>query len=380
MSAFHKRYLMKPIRDFLKDRMVFLGGPRQVGKTTLCLKFLNPSSIKNPAYLNWDDSVARHNIKTAELPVDKKVVCFDEIHKFKNWRSLIKGLYDTKKYKYKFLITGSARLDYYRRGGDSLLGRYRYLRLHPLTLGELSSVDKTTTESLLKFGGFPEPFFKGSEKNLRLWHRERTYRIINDDLRDLNQVKELSAIEILADALPLRVGSPLSIKNLSDDLDTNHNTIKRWVQILDNIYYSYRILPYGLSSRIRAVKKEQKLYLWDWSTIEDISFRFENMVASHLLKYCHFLEDTEGDKVELRFLRDTDKREIDFVVLKKNKPLFAVECKTGEKNLSPHINYFKARTNIPKFYQVHLGSKHIELDKKTMILPFWEFCRIKKMK
>ena len=380
MSSFHKRYLMKSIRDFLKDKMVFLGGPRQVGKTTLCLRFLKPASVRNSAYLNWDDPVARHNIKHAELPVNKRIICFDEIHKFKNWRSLVKGLYDTKKYKYKFLITGSARLDYYRRGGDSLLGRYRYLRLHPLTLRELSSLDKATTETLLKFGGFPEPFFKGSEKNLRLWHKERTYRIINDDLRDLDQVKELNAIELLADALPFRVGSPLSIKNLADDLEANHSTINRWVQILDNIYYSYRISPYGPSSRIRSVKKEQKLYLWDWSAIENISFRFENMVASHLLKYCHFFEDTEGEKMELRFLRDTDKREIDFVVMKNKKPLFAVECKTGEKNLSPHIRYFKARTNIPKFYQVHLGSKHVELDKKTMILPFWEFCRIKKMK
>ena len=346
----------------------------------MCLRFLKPASVRNSAYLNLDDPVARHNIKHAELPINKRIICFDEIHKFKNWRSLVKGLYDTKKYKYKFLITGSARLDYYRRGGDSLLGRYRYLRLHPLTLGELSSLDKTTTETLLKFGGFPEPFFKGSEKNLRLWHKERTYRIINDDLRDLDQVKELNAIELLADALPFRVGSPLSIKNLADDLEANHSTISRWVQILDNIYCSYRISPYGPSSRIRSVKKEQKLYLWDWSIIESSSFRFENMVASHLLKYCHFFEDTEGEKMELRFLRDTDKREIDFVVMKNKKPMFAVECKTGEKNLSPHISYFKARTNISKFYQVHLGSKHVELDKKTMILPFWEFCRIKKMK
>ena len=370
---------MKPIKEFLKDRMVFLGGPRQVGKTTLCLKFLNPSSIESSSYLNWDDPVARYKIKKVELPVNKKIICFDEIHKFKNWRSLVKGLYDTKKYKYKFLITGSARLDYYRRGGDSLLGRYRYLRLHPLTLGELSA-DKATTETLLKFGGFPEPFFKGSEKNLRLWHRERTYRIINDDLKDLNQVKELNAIELLADALPFRVGSPLSIKNLADDLEANHATISRWIQILDNIYYSYRIAPYGASTRIRAVKKEQKLYLWDWSVIENEPIRFENMMASHLLKYCHFFEDTEGEKMELRFLRDTDKREVDFVVLKNKKPIFAVECKTGERNLSPHINYFKIRTNIPEFYQVHLGSRYIELDKKTTILPFWEFCKIKTIK
>ena len=378
MKAFHKRYLIQPIKTFLRDKMVFVGGPRQVGKTTLCLHFLKPSSVENPAYLNWDDSQARYNIKKAELPINKKILCFDEIHKFKNWRSLIKGLYDTKKYKYRFLVTGSVRLDYYRRGGDSLLGRYRYLRLHPLTLGELSSSDKTSVSALLKFGGFPEPFFKGTEKNLRLWHKERTYRIINDDLRDLDQVKGLSAIELLADALPYRVGSPLSIKNLADDLSANHSTIRRWVQILDNIYYSYRISPYG-APKIRAVRKEQKLYLWDWSAIEDPAFRFENMVASHLLKYCHFLEDTQGFDMELRFLRDMDKREIDFVVLKNKKALFAVECKTGERQISPHINYFKARTKIPKFYQVHLGSKHVELDKKTILLPFWKFCSEKKL-
>ena len=349
-----------------------------MGKTTLCLRFLKPSSEKNPAYLNWDDPIARHNIKTAHFPTDQKTLCFDEIHKFKHWRSLMKGLYDTKKHKFKFLVTGSARLDHYRRGGDSLLGRYRYLRLHPLTLGELSSPDKSTTQSLLKFGGFPEPFFDGTEKNLRLWLKERTYRIINDDIRDLNQVKELNSLELLADALPFRIGSPLSIKNLADDLNVHHATASRWIQILDNIYYSYRIMPYG-PPQIRAVKKERKLYLWDWSAIEKLPFRFENMVASHLLKYCHFLEDTEGEKMELRFLRDTDKREIDFVVLKGKKPLFAVECKTGEKNLSPHISYFKSRTKIPRFYQVHLGTRHTEVNQTTQIIPFWRFCHDKKI-
>ena len=377
MKKIHSRYLLKPIKSFLRNRMVFVGGPRQVGKTTLCLQFLNPSSISNNAYLNWDDPQARYRIKNLELPINKKILLFDEVHKFKNWRSLIKGLYDTKKYKYKFIVTGSARLDLYRKGGDSLLGRYRYLRLHPLTVKELSP-NESTVKNLLKFGGFPEPFFNGTEKNLKLWHRERVYRIINDDVRELNRVKELTSIELLADALSERVGSPLSIKNLADDLNVHHATLSQWVQILDQIYYSYRIAPFG-SSKIRAVKKEQKLYLWDWSTIEDQAFRFENMVASHLLKYCHFLEDTEGEKMELRFLRDVDKREIDFVVIKNKKPVFAVECKTGEKSVSPHIHYFKKRTNISKFYQVHLGSKHIEVDADITVLPFWKFCADKAL-
>jgi predicted AAA+ superfamily ATPase len=354
--------------------MVFIGGPRQVGKTTLCLEFLNPPEIDNPAYLNWDDFKSRSLIKTGDIPVDQKTICFDEIHKFKNWRSLIKGIYDTKKTKHKFLVTGSARLDHYRKGGDSLLGRYRYLRLHPFSLGEFSSKDANSTELLLKFGGFPEPLFNGTERNLKLWQRERTYRIINDDIRDLERVKEISSLELLADGLIQRVGSPLSVNNLAKDLEAHHATIKNWLHILDNVYYSFRISPYG-APKIRAVKKEQKLYLWDWSTIDERGIKFENMVASQLLKYCHLKEDSEGERMELRFLRDTDKREIDFVVLKNNKPQFAVECKTGEKNLSPHVEYFKARTPIPKFYQVHLGQKHIEVDDKTSILPFWRFCK-----
>jgi predicted AAA+ superfamily ATPase len=283
-------------------------------------------------------------------------------------------MYDKKKNIYKFLISGSARLDYYRRGGDSLLGRYRYLRLHPLSLGELKQFDKKTIDLLLKFGGFPEPFFKGTEKNWKLWQNERNYRVVNDDIKNLERVKEISLIELLVDALPQRVGAPLSVNNLSQDLEVHHATTKNWLQILDNVYFSYRILPYG-APKIRAAKKEQKLYLWDWSSIAELGFRFENMVASHLLKYCHFLEDTEGEKMELRFLRDHDKREIDFVVLKNKKPIFAVECKTGEKNLSPHLKYFQDRTEIKHFYQVHMGTKHQRVDDKTTILPFSKFCQ-----
>ncbi len=372
MKKFKNRYLFNTIEEFLKNKMVFVGGPRQVGKTTLCTQFLTPKSIRSSSYLNWDDPSSRFKIQNGEFPIDKKILCLDEIHKFKKWRSLIKGLYDTKRYKYKFLITGSARLDYYRKGGDSLLGRYRYVRLHPFSLDEMPSFNKETTEQLLHFGGFPEVLLEGREKNLRLWQRERVFRVINDDIRELNNIKELSLIELLANDLPRRIGSPLSIKSIADDLGVHHATAANWIEILDNLYYSFRISPYG-APKIRAVKKEQKLYLWDWSVIENKGLRFENMLASHLLKFCHFLEDSQGYKMELRFLRDTNKREVDFVVVKNKKPLFAVEGKLGEENISPHIYYFKERINIPVFYQVHLKRKHIEKEKGVIILPFWKF-------
>ncbi len=197
--------------------------------------------------------------------------------------------------------------------------------------------------------------------------------MVRDDLRDLEQVREVSLLEHLVDLLPARVGSPLSIKSLSEDLQVDHKTVDRWITILDNLYVSFRIAPFG-SPKIRAVRKSQKLYLWDWSMTAEGGARFENLVASQLLKHCHFVEDTEGHAMELRYLRDTDKREVDFVVLKNRKPLFAVECKTGERDVSPAIRYFAQRTSIPRFYQVHLGERHFESGAAT-VMPFRTFCR-----
>lgn len=368
----YNRYLKPVIADFLKKKMVFLGGPRQVGKTTLCLQFLSPPEVKNPAYLNWDDIHSRRLIKNAELPA-RPLIVLDEVHKYKNWRNLVKGLYDKNKGEQNYLVTGSARLDHYRHGGDSLLGRYRYVRLHPLSAPELQISSPKDLQALLHFGGFPDPFFSQSEKERKLWARERLYRIVNDDIADLERLREFSTIETLAENLPDRVGSPLSLQSLAEDLQVSQKTVAHWVEILEKVYYCYRIAPFG-APKIRAVKKEKKLYLWDWSVIEDDGIRFENLVASHLLKYCHFIEDSEGDTMELRFIRDHERREVDFVVLKNKKPLFAVECKTGDRQLSSAIKYFKERTNIPFFYQVHLGHKDYLAEAGVRVLPFLKFC------
>ena len=352
--------------------MVFIGGPRQVGKTTLGLTFLDPPNASNPAYLNWDDLASRTLLRRGELPTGK-ILLIDEIHKFKNWRNLIKGFYDKRKDSQKFIITGSARLDHYRRGGDSLLGRYRYVRLHPLSATELRLTSQSDLTHLLHFGGFPEPYYLGDDTELKLWQRERLYRLVNDDIRNLENLREYSAIELLAESLPDRVGSILSINALSEDLSVNYRTAESWIQILEKIYYCFRIAPFG-SPKIKAVKKEKKLYLWDWSSINSSGAKFENLVASQLLKCCHFIEDSEGDSMELRFLRDSQKREVDFVVLKNKKPIFAVECKTGEGSLSPHVRYFKERTPIPLFFQVHQGHKDYAPESKIRVMPFLKFC------
>lgn len=369
------RYLSQPIEEDLRSKMVFIGGPRQVGKTTLSLQFLTPSTEKNPAYLNWDRATDRSLILKDQIPLSETLVVFDEIHKYRNWRSLVKGLYDKNKSENKFIVTGSARLDHFRKGGDSLLGRYHYYRLHPFSLRELhSSPTKRDLEELLHLSGFPEPLLGQDQKKLRRWQKERVQRVVYEDLRDLETVKEISLIELLVESLPARVGSPLSLKNLAEDLQVSQPTVARWLTILDNLYMTYRISPYG-SPKIRAVKKEQKVYFWDWSQNENPGALFENLVASQLLKFCHFKEDTEGYKMELRFLRDTDKREVDFVVIQNKKPLFAVECKSGERSLSPHISYFAQRTPIPQFYQVHQGTRDYGKESSGRVLPFEKFCQ-----
>jgi uncharacterized protein len=369
------RYISESIKKTLDKKMVFIGGPRQVGKTTLSLKFLKPSKPSNPNYMNWDNLEDKSKILKNQLPLSAPILVLDEIHKYRLWRNLLKGLYDKFHTESKFIVTGSSRLDYYRRGGDSLLGRYRYFRLHPFSLPEYSkNLSQKDLDTLLKFGGFPEPLFEQDEDNHRIWIRDRMAKVILEDLRDLENVKEVSLVLLLAETLPSKVGSPLSLKSMEEDLQVSMPTIKRWLQLLEWMYYCYQIRPYG-SPKIRAVKKLQKVYLWDWSQVEDKGARFENLVAGHLLKYCHFIEDNKGYSMELCYLRDTDGREIDFVVLQNKKPIFAVECKSGEKDISKNIGYFRDRTAIPAFYQVHNGSASWGTPEQGCVLPFREFCK-----
>lgn len=371
------RYLRESIEQDLNEKMVFMGGPRQVGKTTLALSYLEEGREAHPAYLNWDNIATRRTILEGALPANQDLLIFDEIHKYKGWRNLIKGFYDTSKSTRRFLVTGSARLDHYRRGGDSLQGRYHYYRLHPFSLFEINSEPTLEDlEQLLQFGGYPEPFLRANLRHWKRWQKEHRSRVIQEDLLNLEYVKEVSQLELLASVLPDRVGSPLSVNNLRQDLSVAFDTASRWIEILENLYYCFRIQPFGLP-RLRASTKERKLYMWDWSLCEDKAARFENLVASNLLKFCHFHEDTTGDPMELRFIRDAAGREIDFVVTKNGKPEFAVECKLGERSLSKNIPYFAKRTGIPIFYQAHAGEIDVEVESaRARILPLTALARI----
>ena len=360
-----ERYLKKSVLEDLKKKMVFVGGPRQVGKTTLSLDL----APKKHCYLNWDVQEDRELILKQHFPIEKFII-FDEIHKFKNWRNYVKGLYDKHRNEKKVLVTGSARLDYYRHSGDSLQGRYHYYRLHPLTVKELGIQTEKDMRSLLTLGGFPEPFLSGSQKQALRWQREYKSRVINEDIPSLELSQNLSQMELLLLRLPELVGSPLSINALREDLNLAHKTVAKYLDIFERMYLIYRIHPFN-SQELRAVKKEKKHYHYNWAEIQDEGARFENLVAGHLLKWIHFQQDYEGKNMKLHYFRDTDKREVDFIITEDKKPIKAIECKLKARDVSPHLKYFKAKFPETECIQVHLTNEKEHLSKEGVKLLTW---------
>lgn len=347
-----RRYLLSQVRRDLTRKMVFVVGPRQVGKTTLALSLPGASA----GYLSWDVGEHRERILKRELP-DSRLWVFDEIHKYRSWRNWLKGLYDGRRPGQRILVTGSARLDFYRFGGDSLQGRYHLLRLHPFSVKELAIRTSAGLGDLLKLGGFPEPFLSGSEVEARRWSREYRNRLVREDVAGLERIQDLGNLELLALRLPELVGSPLSINALREDLQISHKTVAGWLQVLERLYAIFRLSPFG-APRIRAVKKEQKHYHFDWSLVPSEPARFENLIASHLLKWVHFEQDARGRDLELRYFRDTDGREVDFVVVEGRRPQLLVECKWADTDVDRGLRYLKARFPEAEAWQVSgTGSK-----------------------
>ena len=363
---FKERYLVPYILEDLREKMVFVSGPRQVGKTTLATALV-AQHFNNTCYRLWDKRDDRKKLMNSVWPGDADLLIIDELHKYKKWKSYIKGEYDSLKAKYRFLVTGSARLDVFRKGGDSLQGRYHYYRLHPFSVAELSDIaavptilkeieipTKSAKEDFLTlnhFGGFPEPLLRQNARTLRRWHNEKHNRLFREDIREMEDIKDLAGMQLLGDMLPERAGSRLSINSLREDLEVSHRAVSNWLNILEAFYYCFRIYPYH-AKNYRSLKKEAKLYLWDWSEIQDKGPRFENCLASHLLKLVHFLEDYEGYQCRLHYLRSIEKKEVDFMVMADGKPWFMVEAKLNDTKVSPHIKYFQAKLNVPYAYQI----------------------------
>lgn len=348
ISGVRPRSLASQIARDLAVKMVLLSGPRQAGKTTLARSLLAARHPRGLAerFLNWDDDEARTRILARAFPHAGMVV-FDELHKFSRWRNFLKGLYDAHGERLAVLVTGSARLDLYRRGGDSLQGRYHHLRLYPFSLKEAGC----SVADLMERGPFPEPLFARSALAARRWSREYRSRLVREDVAGLERIDDLGGMELLSTRLPALVGSPLSLNALREDLGVAHRTVERWTEILERLLFIFRLAPFG-PPRIRAVKKSRKHYHFDWTTVPDEGARFENLVAFHLLKECHFREDTEGVDCEIRFMRDVEGREVDFVQMVDGKPFRFVECKLAETAISPALLYLRRKFPEVEAYQV----------------------------
>lgn len=374
------------ILDDLQKKMVFLAGPRQVGKTTLAKSLIQTfkpessearSTTSHNRYYSWDSREDRQHILRAQWPAEPCLVVLDELHKYRPWKRWIKGEFDKHNDRIHFLVTGSARLDIYRKGGDSLQGRYHHYRLHPFSLRELaahsgkagithfpepgrtiplpepgqSAALQKHLEALFRFGGFPEPLFAQSDRTLRRWHKERIERFFREDVRDLESIRDLSMMELLSDMLISRVGSMLSINALREDLEVSHRAVSHWIDILEKLYFVFRITPFT-HKKIRGLKKKPKIYAWDSSLVSDPGARFENLVALHLLKFCHWMEDRDGYKTSLHYLRSVDDHETDFLVCVDNQPWFAVEAKLSNMRVDSGLHYFRERLGIPHCYQI----------------------------
>lgn len=382
-----RRYLESPIREDLAEKMVLLAGPRQVGKTTLGHHLL---AADTGVYFNWDNRQDRREIRAARWPAGGGLVVLDELHKWRSWKGWLKGEYDKHGRRLRFLVTGSARLDVYRRGGDSLQGRYHHYRLHPFSYAELAAKGAVETlapgkelpiptkgsqdnmTALMEYGGFPEPFLAQSARQLRRWQKERLDSFFREDVRDLESIRDLTSMQLLADLIPERVGALLSLNALREDLEVSNRALALWMDILERLYHLFRVRPF-ISPRVRSLQKMPKAYLWETSLVSDRGKRFENLIALHLLKLCHFLHDREGIGAELHYLRDRAGREVDFLVTVDRKPWFAVEAKLAETAIDPNLSYFRGRLRIPWAYQVTLDGQQDFVQDGIRCLPARQF-------
>lgn len=328
------RYITKHIMQDLEKKMVFISGPRQVGKTTIA-KALSKKEEKS-VYLNYDKFTDKKIIINAQWDPESKLVCLDEIHKYSKWKNWLKGLYDTKEPSTKYLVTGSARLDIFRKGQDSMLGRYHHWRLHPFCLAE-NPLKLTLQKSLVRFlmrGGFPEPYLADSETEAKRWTRQHLELVFSQDVRDLSMVRDIALLNLFLQSLQSKVASPIAVAKLSNELEVAPKTGKSWLNLMEQLYMCFLVYPYAKKIQ-RGLVKQPKVYFYNNAEVDgDIGAKFENLVAQHLIKKCHYLEDLTGYRYSLNYVRDKEGREIDFVILKENKPIIAIEAKWKDTSVS----------------------------------------------
>ncbi len=359
-------------------QMAWVSGPRQVGKTTCGRKLASH-------YLNWDNSDDRRvilrgpaavaeRLELATLQARRPVVVFDELHKHGRWRDFLKGFFDVYGDRVRMVVTGSARLEVFRRGDDSLMGRYFPFRMHPWSVAEClrtapsdqpihapQSLPDEEWEALWRHGGFPEPFLRREARFTNRWRTLRHEQFFQTDVREVAQLQELATLETFATLLTERSGQQLVYANLAQEVGVAVDTARRWVDLLGRLHYGFLVRPW-FANVAKSLRKEPKWFLRDWSGIDEAGARAETLVACHLLKAVEGWTDLGLGRFELRYLRDKLKREVDFLVVRDRKPWLLVEVKSSERALSPALGYFQAATKAPHAFQAVMDLPYVEAD------------------
>lgn len=338
-----KRYLQETISNDLKRKMVFITGPRQVGKTFLAKSI--QQEFNKTIYFNNDDIEDAKNIRNRVWPLNTNLIILDEIHKMKNWKNYLKGTFDTRSENQAFLVTGSARLDTFRQTGDSLAGRYFLYHLNPLSVKELFGIMSPyeVVSTLNRLGGFPEPFLSSSDEYAQRLRQQYYTDIVREDIIDFSRISEIRAIRLLIEMLRKRVGSPLSYASLSEDLQISPNTVRKYIDILESLHIIFIIRPYHRNIA-RSILKEPKIYFYDSGYVDgDEGVRLENTVAVCLLKHVQFLYDVKGIEISLHYMRTKDGKEVDFALAQKDVLTDFIEVKLSDSTISRNLKYFKER-------------------------------------
>jgi predicted AAA+ superfamily ATPase len=347
-----KRFVEDRIRQDLQRKIVLLAGARQAGKTTLSRQL----GLRY-AYLNLDSAEDRKVLRDKQWDRQVELVIFDELHKLPRWKAWLKGVYDTEGIPPALLVTGSARLEIFRRGGDSLAGRHYLHRLHPFTVREVRAEIEPddALRRILTVGGFPEPFLANDSTEARRWRRGHLDSILREDLLDLEKVRALRSVEVLVELLMERVSSTVSMSSLARDLEVSAHTVKHWLEVLENLYVIFAVRPHH-HNVARSLLKESKYYFYDTGALAQAGVAegavFENAVACALQREVHLTEDFTGRKASLGFLRDKEKREVDFVVLIDRKPRQLVEVKLADDAFSKSLSYFRQVFPTAQAHQV----------------------------
>lgn len=398
-----RRSYVKIWKDLAKDKsMIFLAGPRQVGKTTLAQ--IISRSFKNNLYFSWD--IAQHRTRLIENPtffeaVERKdsstpLIVFDEIHKYKDWKNYLKGIYDQFHDRYQFLISGSGRLDIYQKGGDSLAGRYFLFHLWPFTIAELGKRNVKINEflndplqismrgkselkkiwsQLSELSGFPAPYLSNRLTSYRRWSNNYSLQLIREDIRDLTGIKAVGDVETLYFLLPSKVGSPLSVPSLAGDLQVAYNSVRSWLSAFERFFLVFSISPWTRKIA-RAIQKERKVYLWDAPLIKEPAARFENMVAMELWRAVTVWNDMGYGRFSLHFIKNKEQQEVDFLIANEREPFLLIEAKLSDIQPSAELKKFQLALNIPAVQLTNEGDGYRILsnrDQSILIAPAYQW-------